>query len=92
MIEEDGSLSEELHPQFAYTFAEVKWAMEQEMAMTVEDVLSRRLRMLVQNAKASLEVAPKVAKFMADLMGNDQEWVDQQLKKFEKIALKYQIK
>jgi glycerol-3-phosphate dehydrogenase len=35
------------------------------MAMTVEDVLARRLRLLFLDGRAAIEVAPQVATLMA---------------------------
>src|SRR5262249_22047531 len=49
-----------LHPRLPYLAAEVIWAVRNEMAWTVEDVLSRRTRALLLDAKASMEAAPRV--------------------------------
>ena len=47
-----------------YTAAEVIWAVRHEMARTVEDVLARRLRALFLDARAAVDMAPKVAALM----------------------------
>jgi glycerol-3-phosphate dehydrogenase len=54
-----------LHPALPYTEAEVVWAVREEMAETVEDVLARRTRALFLNARAAMECAPRVASVMA---------------------------
>jgi glycerol-3-phosphate dehydrogenase len=61
LIDTDDAMAEKLHPNHPYTWAEVRWSIENEMAMTVEDVLTRRIRLLFLDARAAIEVAPKVA-------------------------------
>lgn len=91
MIQESPSLSTKLHPSYPYTEAEVRWAVREEMAIKIEDVLSRRIRMLVLDAKTALELAPRVASLMAEEMGKDQEWVKRELEDFGRLANKYII-
>jgi glycerol-3-phosphate dehydrogenase len=69
--------------------AQVKWAVMHEMARTVEDVLARRTRALLLDAKESLRIAPLVATCMASLMKKDQQWIDQQLKDYSSLAKNY---
>ena len=52
LISNQPSLARKLHENFPYTEAQVIWAVRQEMARTVEDVLARRLRLLFLDAKA----------------------------------------
>src|SRR5690606_22246641 len=52
MEQEDPALAETLHPSLPVTVAQVVWAARNEMARTVEDVLSRRTRALLLGAKA----------------------------------------
>ena len=49
--------------------AEVIWAARWEMARTVEDVLSRRTRALLLNARAAIAMAPRVAELLAAELG-----------------------
>ena len=65
MERDDPALAEPLHPALPYTGAEVVWAARHEMARTVEDVLARRTRALFLNARAAIEMAPRVAALMA---------------------------
>lgn len=83
---------EKLHNDFEHIVAEVIWATRHEMALTVEDVLARRLRILFLNAKASMEMAPKVAETMAIELGKSQDWVIDQLVRYREVATKYLIK
>lgn len=89
LIREDESLGEKLHNRLPYLKAEVIWGVRNEMAMTVEDVLSRRTRSLLLDAKASVEMAPEVAKLMAEEMGHGQDWIDEQVKLYNEIAESY---
>lgn len=81
-----------IHPDLHYTVAEVMWAVGNEMAMTVEDVLSRRTRALILDAKAAIEAAPLVADIMMKEMNKDESWKEQQLKEFYKVAEGYVLK
>ncbi len=83
------ALKEYIHPLLPYTFAEVEWAVENEMAVTVEDVLARRTRSILLNARAAKEVAPVIAEFMAKKMKKDDTWIKEQVKAFEKFAEGY---
>jgi glycerol-3-phosphate dehydrogenase len=92
MIDDDISLAEKIHPLYPYTKAEVKWVIENEMAITVEDILARRIRLLFLDAKAAMEAAPIVVQMLALLTSKNTTWVKQQLEEFNKLALHYQIK
>ena len=67
----------------------VLWAVREEMAMTVEDVLSRRVRLLFVDAREAIAAAPKVAAMMARELGRDQAWIDTQVKDFTDLAKTY---
>ena len=56
----------QLHPDLPYTEAEVLFAVQEECAQTVEDVLARRTRALFLNAKAAVQMAPRVAELIGD--------------------------
>jgi glycerol-3-phosphate dehydrogenase len=85
----DPRLGEPLHPALPYIGAEVIWGVREEMARTLDDMLSRRMRALFLNARAAIEMAPAVAKLMAQELGAEQEWIDQQLQQFDELARKY---
>jgi len=71
---------------------QVIWAVEHEMARTVEDVLSRRTRALLLNARESRRIAPQVAAIMAKVLHKDEQWINDQLKKFDQLAEQYILK
>ena len=80
---------EKLHSDFDFTVADVIFAVREEMAVTVEDVLARRLRVLYFDAKASIEIAPKVAKTMAREMNKDEGWENTQVEEYTNLAKDY---
>ena len=86
---ENPAYAEKLHPAFDFTVAEVVWAVREEMAVTVEDVLARRVRALFLDARASMEMAPKVAHIMACEMNKDEAWEKARTDEFVKLANGY---
>jgi len=64
-------LLEPLVPGLPYLRAEALWAVHHEMAMTVDDVLSRRTRSLLRRALAAAEAAPGIAELLAPAWGRD---------------------
>ena len=84
--------AEKLHSDFDFTVAEVVWAVREEMAVTVDDVLARRVRALFLDARASIEMAPKVANIMAREKGKDETWEKAQVEEFVKLANGYILK
>jgi glycerol-3-phosphate dehydrogenase len=83
------ALKEQLHPRLPYVKAQVIWAVQEEMARTVDDVLSRRLRALLLDARAAIEMAPGIAAIMAAALGKDKTWEEAQIKAFASIASHY---
>ena len=78
-----------LHPGLPYRMSEVVWAARYEMACTVEDVLARRTRTLFLNARVAAEIAPTVARLLADELGRDEMWIQQQIRSFQELAKGY---
>jgi len=89
LMNENPQWAEKLHPDMEYTRAEVVWAVRHEMARTVEDVLARRLRALFLDAKTAIEMAPIVAKLIAEQLNKDKDWENKQIIEFDKLAKGY---
>jgi glycerol-3-phosphate dehydrogenase len=85
------SLNNLLHPNFNIREGEVIWSIRNEMARTVEDFLARRTRALFLDAKASIEMAPAVAKLMAAELNKDKNWIKEQLDSFNRVAKNYLV-
>ena len=69
--------------------AQVLWAVQEEMACTVEDVLARRTRALLLDARESVRISRTVAEIMAKALHKDDEWVRQQVSEYGAMADKY---
>ncbi|MCP5067860.1 MAG: FAD-dependent oxidoreductase, partial [bacterium] len=67
----------------------VIWAARHGMARTVEDVLARRSRSLLLDARAAISVAPEVARLMAGELGRDAAWEAAQVEAFGSVAQGY---
>lgn len=89
LAKEDSSYAAKLHPGFDFTIADVIWAVREEMALTVEDILARRIRFLFFDARAAIDVAPKVAAIMAKELQKDSNWEKQQIDEFTTLAKDY---
>ncbi|MGP6159706.1 MAG: glycerol-3-phosphate dehydrogenase/oxidase [Vulcanimicrobiaceae bacterium] len=86
LVAQDQSLAALLHTRMPYTRAEVVFAAREEMARTVDDVLSRRTRALFVDNDAAREVAGTVAQLMARELGRPPEWEAAQVAAFGTIA------
>ena len=83
------ALSQKLHKALPYQQGEVVWQVRHEMARTVEDVLARRTRSLILNARASIEAAPLVARLIAAELGYDAAWQTRQVADYTALARGY---
>lgn len=69
--------------------AQVVWAVRNEMARTLEDVLSRRTRALLLDARESARMAPEVAIIMAIELEQDEVWIQNQIEEYISLANNY---
>jgi len=65
----DGALAQRIVPDLPYIMAEVLYACHHEMAVTLEDVLARRLHIQTEDWSRGVEPAPAVARLMAGALG-----------------------
>ena len=86
---ENKSWSVLLDPGYPYTKACVIWATRHEMAMTVEDVLARRTRLLFLDARTAIKTAAVVAQLMAEELGKGDDWINEEVTTFTAIAKRY---
>ncbi len=91
IIASDSQFAELIHEDFPYQKAEIIYAVRNEMARTVEDVLARRTRIIFLDAKAALDVSGEVAEIMAVELGENEKWIENQLQEFENVAHNYLI-
>ncbi len=89
LLREQPGYAERLHPESSVFAGEAVWAARHEMARTVEDFLSRRVRSLLLGARTAVEMAPRVASLMAVELGRDAGWIEEQVEAFEALAKGY---
>lgn len=90
--ENEPHLAEKLHPNYNYTLSEVVWAIRYEMATTIDDILARRVRLLFLDARAAIESSGKVAELLAQELGFDEIWKQNQITAFKTIANGFLLK
>jgi glycerol-3-phosphate dehydrogenase len=83
------SLRQRLHPDLPYRRVEIIWAIRHEWAQSVEDLLSRRTRALILDARAAIAVAPTVAALLAAELGKDAAWQAGQIAAFTTLTQGY---
>jgi glycerol-3-phosphate dehydrogenase len=89
LIIENPETGEPLDPRLPYTKAEILWICRNEMPFRLEDVLARRTRSLLLNARASAEIAPRVAGLMAEEFGYGTDWEKEQIKSYNELVKNY---
>jgi len=89
LIKENASWGEKLHRGMPFIQAEVVWGIRHEMARNVEDILARRVRALFLDARAAIDMAPKVASLIAKELDKDKAWENDQVEKFNWLASGY---
>lgn len=91
LIEADPELSRPIVPELPYLRAEAVWAVRNEMARTVEDILSRRTRCLLLDARSSIQAATNVAALLAQELGRDEAWQQAQIESYRSLANGYLV-
>lgn len=89
LAESIGEEAGPLHPELPCRGVDVVWAVRNEMARTVEDVLSRRTRSLLLDAELSIGIAGRVASIMARELKHDAAWESKQIEAFRNLAAGY---
>jgi glycerol-3-phosphate dehydrogenase len=89
LIHEREDYEARLHPDYDVRVGQVVWAVREEAARTVEDFLARRCRMLLIDARASITMAPAVARWLAEELGRDEAWREAQVRAYAELAAGY---
>lgn len=84
IVEADLTLKERICPDFPPILAEIPFCVRHEMAVSLEDLLMRRLRLGILNQKQCLAAAPKVAELMQILLRWDNVRLSHELSAFER--------
>jgi glycerol-3-phosphate dehydrogenase len=86
LLQNEPELKEKVHPDHEFTMGEVVWAIRNEMARTVDDILARRVRLLFLDARAAIESSEKVARLLAKELGHDEAWISKEISNFKGIS------
>lgn len=78
-----------LNPQSSPTPEDTTALVQEGFARTPEDVLARRFRCLLLDAKASGDVVLEVAQTMARELGHSQAWIDEQVESYQNLVRQY---
>ena len=81
-----------IHPDLPYRWAEVEWICKNEMVLHLEDLLARRLRALLLNARATSDIAEEVAERSAPWLGWTPEQANAEVVAFRELAKNYILK
>jgi glycerol-3-phosphate dehydrogenase len=79
IVEEQPFLNQRICPDFPPILAEVPHSIINEMAVSLEDLLYRRIRLAQLHHQQCLESAPKVARIVQEIMGWDTNRVEAEL-------------
>lgn len=86
LIEAGPELGERLIRGLPFLGAEVVYAARRELAGSVEDVLSRRMRVLLFDARAAASMARPVAELLAGELGWSSDEANRQVEEFTSLA------
>jgi glycerol-3-phosphate dehydrogenase len=89
VVESTEANAARIHPRLPVRRGEVRWAARVEMARTVDDVLSRRTRALLLDARASAAASESVASLLAEELGKDALWAAEEAGRFRELAAVY---
>ncbi|HLN21820.1 MAG TPA: glycerol-3-phosphate dehydrogenase/oxidase [Bacteroidales bacterium] len=89
IINNDPGSGQLIDNRLPYCRAEIRWICRNEMPVTLEDVLARRTRSLLLDARASLDIAPEVVSIMSVELGFDENWKNNQLAAYREYVKKY---
>ena len=86
LIDEDAGLAEPLVAGLPYLAAEAVWAVREEMARSLSDVLARRTRAQIRARDATAAAAERVAALIAPALGWDAEEATRQVAAFREAV------
>ncbi len=72
-----------------YSAENITKFIKEEMAMTIEDILARRTRLLFLDANKAIKLAPAVEERMAIVFTKDDQWMQKEINNFILLAKGY---
>ena len=89
ILKQNASLAEKIHANYSFTKAQIVYAVKYEMAICIEDILARRIRLLFLDARLAITLAPMVASIMAPYLQKDKNWEAAEVASFAQLAAQY---
>jgi glycerol-3-phosphate dehydrogenase len=83
LTKRDSRLAQPIVEGLPYLWAEVPYAIEQEMAMTASDILGRRTHILNEAWDNGLAAAPQVAAYIGEFLDWDKSRIDRELRAYQ---------
>ncbi|HEX6536207.1 MAG TPA: glycerol-3-phosphate dehydrogenase [Gemmatimonadaceae bacterium] len=92
MVGSNHALAAAVAPGLPYIVAELHWAVEREMALTLADLLTRRLHVAFETRDHGMAAAPAVARVVAPLLGWRAERIERELASYDReIARMFRV-
>ncbi|MEM9488750.1 MAG: glycerol-3-phosphate dehydrogenase [Myxococcota bacterium] len=85
-IDRNSDLGLRMQPDLPYVWAEVEFAVTHDLARTVDDVMSRRLPLLLVASDMGLDIVDRVADMMAERLGWTAETRGEYIEQYRQIA------
>ena len=82
MVKEDAKWNERLNPDRPEILAQVKYAVDKELALTIRDVLIRRTQIFFREAEQGLNCLVRVAEQMAELLNWDEDTKQREIREY----------
>jgi glycerol-3-phosphate dehydrogenase len=83
LTEHETSLAERVEPSRPYLMAEVRWAVDEELACTLSDLLVRRIPIAFETRDHGRAAARRVAPLVAEWLGWDELRLDDELERYD---------
>jgi glycerol-3-phosphate dehydrogenase len=88
LLKNDDSLNSEIVPGLPYKYAELDYCIEQEMVITLEDFLWRRVPLLLEDKNHGLNAIEQVAGRIQSALGWSNELREQQVDAYREVVRK----
>ncbi|MBF0445350.1 MAG: glycerol-3-phosphate dehydrogenase/oxidase, partial [Magnetococcales bacterium] len=81
-MEQDEKLTQRVEEGLPHVWAEIRYAVECEQALTLVDVMRRRTLFFLKSPDQGVKTAPKIAEFIRNILGKDEKWRDNQVARY----------
>ena len=86
MIDEHNELGLKMQPDLSYLWAEVEFAFKRDLARTLDDVLSRRIPLLLVGRDQGLDLVERVADTGATILGWDRDRREREIARYRQTV------